>query len=97
MVAPTPFRLTILGGFQLRSASGRTLTMPTRKMEAMMAYLALRLAQTHPRDKLAGLLWSDRANTQARKSVRQTVYRLRKVLGRAGQSALASRHVATRR
>jgi DNA-binding SARP family transcriptional activator len=36
--------------------------------------------EPRPRDKLAGLLWSDRADAQARDSLKQAVFKLRKSL-----------------
>lgn len=49
-------RLNLLGGFEVRLASGPVVTLPTRKAQALLAYLAVRPGRTHPRDKLAGLL-----------------------------------------
>ena len=33
--------LTLLGGFQARLASGQALSLPTKKAQALLAYLAL--------------------------------------------------------
>jgi len=49
--------LTLLGGFQARLEPGGAVSLPTRKAQALLAYLALPLGQAHPRDKLAALLW----------------------------------------
>lgn len=56
------------------------MTLPTRKAQALLAYLALRPGQAHARDKLAALLWGDRGDAQARDSLRHTLVELRKVL-----------------
>ncbi len=72
--------LTLLGGFQARLVSGPTLSLPTKKAQALVAYLALRPGQAHPREKLAALLWGDTGEEQARNSLRQTLFALRKVL-----------------
>lgn len=80
--------LTLLGGFQARAASGQAVVLPTKKAQALLAYLALHPGQAHPRDKLAALLWGDRSDEQARNSLRQTLFTLRKALSTADTSAL---------
>src|SRR5215471_7783149 len=72
--------LTLLGGFRARLSPGRPLTMPTRKAQGLLAYLALPCGVAHPRDKLAALLWGDMREGQARTNLRQTLFMLRKVL-----------------
>ena len=72
--------LTVLGGFQGRLDSGLALTFPTRKSQALVAYLALPLGRSHPRDKLAALLWGDLAQPQARGGLRQALSRLRRTV-----------------
>jgi DNA-binding SARP family transcriptional activator len=69
----------LLGGFETRLTTGATVTLPTRKAQALLAYLAVRPGQAHPRDKLAALLWGDRADAQARDSLRHTLVQLRKI------------------
>jgi hypothetical protein len=49
--------LTLLGGFQARLGTGPPLTLPTKKIQAFLAYLALPPGREHTRDKLAALLW----------------------------------------
>lgn len=73
-------RLTLFGGFEGWLASGRPLTLPTKKAQALLAYLALRPGEAHPRDKLATLLWGDTGESQARSSLRQSLSALRKAL-----------------
>src|SRR6266852_1368354 len=75
-----PFTLTLLGGFEARLATGSGLTLPTKKTQALLAYLALRPGQAVSRDRLAALLWGDTADERARKSLRQAMYILRKAL-----------------
>jgi len=70
----------LLGGFQARLATAHTLTLPTKKAQALLAYLALRPGKAYARDRLAALLWGDTADEQARKSLRQAMYVLRKAL-----------------
>ena len=71
------FGLTLLGGFDARLESGQKVCLPTRKAEALLAYLALAGGQSRSRDQLAGLLWSDRGDAQAKGSLRQALSALR--------------------
>src|SRR5499426_1126005 len=73
--------LHLLGGFRARLEPGGALRLPTRKAEALLAYLALPLGQRHPRDKLASLLWGDLPAAQARASLRQAIFRVRRAIG----------------
>src|SRR5262249_37081004 len=72
--------LTLLGGFRARLDPGAPLVLPTRKSQALLAYLAVPAGQAHPRDKLASLLWGSTAETTARTSLRNALYALRKCL-----------------
>jgi DNA-binding SARP family transcriptional activator len=74
------FALTLFGGCEARRLSGQPLAFPTRKAQALLAFLATRPGQAHLRDKLAALLWGDRGEDQARDSLRHTLVDLRKVL-----------------
>ena len=73
--------LKLFGGFQARLEPGLPLTLPTRKAQALLAYLALRPDPPPHRDSLAALLWPDRTDDQARASLRHAVYELRRALG----------------
>src|SRR5215510_9917890 len=78
--------LTFLGGFRARLDDGRVVSLPIKKAQALLAYLALPIGHAHPRDKLAALLWGDMRQPQARASLRQALTALRRAL--AGVSAL---------
>jgi DNA-binding SARP family transcriptional activator/tetratricopeptide (TPR) repeat protein len=80
--------LTLLGGFRARLDSGVSLALPTRKAQALLAYLAVPAGTAHPRDKLASLLWGGTLETTARTSLRQTLYALRKSLQEANPAPL---------
>lgn len=80
--------LTLLGGFRARLDSGVSLALPTRKAQALLAYLAVPAGTAHPRDKLASLLWGGTMETTARTSLRQTLYALRKSLQEANPAPL---------
>src|SRR5215470_7834063 len=74
----TCLRLTLLGGFEARDESGASLAVPLRKAQALLAYLALPAGQSHPRDKLAALLWGGMQDAQARSGLRQALWSLRR-------------------
>lgn len=72
--------LALLGGFQARIESGPSLTLPTRKAQALVAYLAIPAGQPHSRDELAALLWGGRSDDSARNSLRQALFGIRQAL-----------------
>ncbi|HZF36719.1 MAG TPA: BTAD domain-containing putative transcriptional regulator, partial [Candidatus Angelobacter sp.] len=51
-----------------------------RKAQLLLAFLALRAGEAQTREKVIGVLWSDRGETQARGSLRQELTVLRKTL-----------------
>lgn len=53
------------------------------KGRALLAYLTLEADLAHNRSSLAGLLWPDIPERQARSNLRNTLYRLRKTLDQA--------------
>src|SRR4030095_756486 len=80
--------LTLLGGFRAHLDPGAPLAFPTRKAQALLAYLAMPPGEAHPRDKLASLLWGSTVETTARTSLRQTLYSLRRGLQRADDNTI---------
>jgi DNA-binding SARP family transcriptional activator len=72
--------LTLLGGFEARIGS-KAVALP-RKAQALLAYLALAPAPAHSRSKLAALLWGDTGDDDARNSLRQVLFRMRRAFGR---------------
>ena len=69
----------LFGGMELRDAQGRELIIGTRKTRALLAYLLLESGRWHARERLAGLLWGDRSETQARNSLNQALYEIGKI------------------
>jgi len=67
-------QIILLGGFQAR-VSGREIDVPGRKERALLAFLAIPAGEPRSRDKLAGLLWSDRGDSQARESLKQALFK----------------------
>jgi len=86
----TACSLTLLGGFSLKSAEGRELPLSTRKDRMLLAFLALNPGRPMSRDRLAGLLWGDRGETQARDSLRQSLAAIRQAFRQAGLDPIAA-------
>jgi len=80
--------LKLLGGFQSRLGDGPALILPTKKVQGLLAYLSLPPGHAHPRDKLATLLWGGMRDEQARNSLRQALFALRKALAATEPPAL---------
>jgi DNA-binding SARP family transcriptional activator len=74
-------RLTLLGSFALHDEHGRVLRLPTRKAEALLAYLALAGRGPLRRDHLAALLWSGADAAAALASLRQCLSLIGKACG----------------
>jgi DNA-binding SARP family transcriptional activator len=75
--------LALLGNFEAQITGGSQTTqlaLPTRKAEALIAYLAVRDDTRHRRDHLSELLWGDVPKVQARHSLRQTLSDIRAAL-----------------
>ncbi len=79
------YHLQLLGAFRLERRHGNTraveiINLPTRKVQSLLAYLAL-FPEAHAREKLAALLWGDSSDRAARQSLRVALNALRKTLG----------------
>src|SRR3954467_11797065 len=74
-------RLKLLGGFELRPASGAPIPLSARKPALLLAYLALRQGQPQGRDKLAGVFGGDGGGARAGASLRRALADLRRRLG----------------
>lgn len=82
--------VSLLGEFDARSASGEALAFPTRKVRALLAYLATNPGRRQSREKLAGLLWNDKAEPAARGNLRKTLSRLQNALSVDARKCLVS-------
>jgi predicted ATPase/DNA-binding SARP family transcriptional activator len=80
--------LKLFGGFEAHAQGGAALVLPTRKTRALLAYLALPLGRSHPREKLATLLWGDMQDAQARGNLRNALSRIKKALPRSARASL---------
>lgn len=80
--------LSLFGPFQA-SVDGVELPVKSRRSQAMLAMLALAPKSSVARDRLAATLWPDRAEEQARASLRQELSSLRKLFGAGAEIVTA--------
>jgi adenylate cyclase len=80
--------LKLLGEFSVRDGNGTGLSLPTRKMQALLAYLAVNVNAPQRRERLMALLWSDFGEKQARHNLNQALLSLRKLASGTGVSLL---------
>jgi len=79
--APAPYRRRCLGNFHLNHFSD-DVTPQGRKARALISLLAL-TGESVRRERLAGLLWSERDDGQSRASLRTLLYDMRALFGGA--------------
>ncbi len=94
---PADMRLHLLGPVRLTDPRGAPIAVPSRKCRALLASLALGPGGRVTRARLAELLWGDRAEPQAKASLRQAMHELRRILVDVGaeDAMMADReHVA---
>jgi len=89
------YRLRCLGETRICVNDGGDCTPRSRKTRAVLAYVLLNGGAPVGRDRVATLLWGDRAEEQARASVRQALYELRHFSGGSAPLLSVTReHVA---
>ncbi len=69
----------LLGQFDVRRDEA-PLLIPSRPAQALFAYLILNAGTTYRREKLAGLLWPDTTEANARSYLRHELWRVRKAI-----------------
>jgi len=84
----------LLGGWALQSGDGGDLTLSTRKDRLLLTYLALNADRPLGRSRLAGLLWGDRGEVQARDSLRQSLAAIRQAFRRVALDPINSEREA---
>jgi WD40 repeat protein/DNA-binding SARP family transcriptional activator len=72
-------QIRLLGQFDIRM-EGKRVTIHSRAGQSLLAYLVLTPATLHRREKLASLLWPDTSDENARKNLRQELWRIRKAI-----------------
>ena len=81
-------QLKLLGHFECSLGKDERISLPMRKADVLLAFLALAPGLRHPRERLINLLWSDRSDDQARNSLRQCLSSIKKSLGDAADLIL---------
>ena len=81
--------VALLGPLTIRRTNGEQIELP-RKVRALFAYLLTRKGSTVPRQTLLGLFWGDRAEEQARSSLRQALNVLRTTLDDLADAVLVT-------
>ena len=69
--------VSILDGLTLRDHSGSSIQIKSIKAQALLFFLFLHPKKTESRERLAGLLWSEKSEERARASLRQAIRSLR--------------------
>lgn len=73
--------IRVLGGLELRNASGDAIGFKSKKGRLLLAYLAVPKGIIRTREQLASFLWSDRQEEQARSSLRTALSTIRQAIG----------------
>lgn len=73
--------LSLLGPFQVTLDGAPVTAFESDKVRALLAYLAVEADRPHSRDKLAGLLWPEWPDRDARRNLRYALSNLRKAIG----------------
>jgi WD40 repeat protein/DNA-binding SARP family transcriptional activator len=71
--------LRLLGQFEIR-VDGGVVQLASRPAQSLLAYLALSAGTAHRREKLAGLLWPEAEEDNARSNLRHALWRIRKAI-----------------
>ena len=83
-------RINLFGRLRVTDGDGAAISVPGKKPQALLAYLALNAGKPQSRDHLAALLWGERFDEQARQSLRQGISKLRKALGDGSPEVLVT-------
>ncbi len=82
--------IRLLGGFDARLDERQVSGFESQKVRALLAFLALNREQGISRERLAGLLWAEKAEESARRNLRQAIHNLRSTFAQAGGDGLLS-------
>jgi TolB-like protein/Tfp pilus assembly protein PilF len=79
-------RFNLLGRFEAVGSDGEPVELNAKKIQALLAYLAVENSRPHTRDRLAGLLWGETGDERARHNLRQALAKIRRSYGDVVQS-----------
>jgi class 3 adenylate cyclase len=72
--------LSLLGRFVLTGPDG-VISLPNKKLAALLSYLGCTGPSPQPRERLSTLLWGSHFDAQARQNLRQALFKVRQVIG----------------
>jgi len=78
-------KVRLLGQF-IVELDGQAADIPSRPAQSLLAYLILNAGIAQRREKVAGLLWPESTEANARSNLRHALWRLRKALGKSLQT-----------
>ncbi|MGD2078656.1 MAG: protein kinase, partial [Chloroflexota bacterium] len=84
----TTLSLTLFGSVRILLDGRPGPSLPTKKVEALLVYLATEEAAVQRRETLMTLLWPGMPERSARHNLRQTLYHLRKAIPEVDQAAV---------
>ena len=84
----TQIRLHLLGEFRCLAEDGTPVAIALAKDQGLLTILALAPGLESPRSRITDLLWSTRGSEQARASLRQSLWSLKKSIGNGADSVL---------
>jgi len=83
----TEWNICLLGEFSIKTVDGNDVTLPGKKHQALVAYVATAPDQSVSRDKMLDLLWGSRSEGQAKQSLRGVLSETNKVLRTHAQAS----------
>lgn len=83
--------IELLGGCSVGLDGGGIRPLPTKKSQALLAYLAVPAGRFHSREKLTALFWGDTPEALARQSLRQALVGIRRIAGGTQRPILLTR------
>jgi DNA-binding SARP family transcriptional activator len=86
--------IDLLGGCSARLNGDNPCVLPTRKSQALLAYLAVPAGRFHAREKLTAMFWGETPEAQARQSFRQALLSIRRAAGGGSRPILLTRNGA---
>lgn len=84
-------QISLFGGIQIQF-DGQPVTLAYDKVRALLAYLLIEAHQSQRRETLAGLLWPEQAEKEARHSLSQALLKLRQAIAPHSVVIVADRH-----
>jgi DNA-binding SARP family transcriptional activator len=84
----------LMGGFEVKR-DDRPVAITSRSAQSLFAYLILNAGTAHRREKLAGLLWPDSTEENARDYLRHGLWKLRKAIEKKSSKNVENSYILT--